>query len=799
VSDPDSTPGDGTGDDSATATVDAVSADLSLTKGVSNPTPNLNSNVTFTLTLTNAGADPATGVVVTDQLPAGLTFVSATPSGTSTYNQTTGVWTVGTVTTAAPATLAIVATVTSLTAIDNVAEVTAVNEADPDSTPNNGVATEDDQDTASVDAVSADLSLTKDVNNLTPNLGQSVTFTLTLTNGSTDAATGVQVTDQLPSGLNFVSATPSGTTTYNQTTGVWNVGTLTNAAPATLDIVATVTSTAPIVNTAQVTASGVVDPDSTPNNNQASEDDQDSVTVDAVAAADLSLVKVANNTTPTVGNNITFTLTLTNSGPDAATGVQVTDQLPSGLTFVSATPSGTSTYNQTSGVWDVGTVNTGTPATLQIVATVTSTAPIVNSAQVTASGVFDPDSTPNDGAGDDFDSETIDAANSADLSLVKAASTTTPAVGTNVTFTLTLTNSGPDAATGVQVTDQLPSGLTFVSATPSGTSTYNQTTGIWDVGTVNTGTPATLAIVAMVTSSAAIVNTAQVTASGVADPDSTPGDGAGDDFDSETIDAPAAADLSITVTPSTATPNFGSTVTFTIVVSNAGPDQATGVVVRDLLPAGSLVYVSDTEGQGTYVPTTGLWTVGSIASGGSATLTLVARVNTTAAVDNVAEVTASGVPDPDSTPNDGAGDDRAAATIDAPSAADLRLAKTIVGPTFVNVGENLTFRVTLTNDGPDQATGVVVTDLLPAGLTFVSATPSQGTYVDTTGLWTVGTVNNGATVTLDIVATLTTPGPKNNTASVSASNEFDPDTADRQSSTSAGSIRLSKRLFLARD
>jgi uncharacterized repeat protein (TIGR01451 family) len=169
----------------------------------------------------------------------------------------------------------------------------------------------------------------------------------------------------------------------------------------------------------------------------------------------------------------------------------------------------------------------------------------------------------------------------------------------------------------------------------------------------------------------------------------------------------------------------------------------------------------------------------------------------------VAQVTASGVPDPDSTPNDNTGDDRDVETIDAPAAADLRLAKTVNG-SLVNVGQQVTFRLTLTNDGPDQATGVTVSDQLPAGLTFVSATASVGTYDNVTGVWTVGSLNNGASATLDIVATLATAGAKTNTAQITASGVFDPDSTpndnagDDRATVQVSSTRLSKRRFLAR-
>jgi uncharacterized repeat protein (TIGR01451 family) len=360
-----------------------------------------------------------------------------------------------------------------------------------------------------------------------------------------------------------------------------------------------------------------------------------------------------------------------------------------------------------------------------------------------------------------------------------------------------LTNGGPDQATGVSVTDLLPAGLTFQSATASTGTSYNNTTGVWTIGSVNSGANATLSIVARVDSTAAIVNTAQVTASGVFDPDSTPNDGAGDDFQTTTIDAPPAADLSLTLVPSSTTPNFGSNVTLNLTLTNGGPDAAAGVNVTNVLPAG-LVFQSATASTGTsFNSSTGVWTIGAVNNGASATLAIVARVNSTAAQVVSAQVTAATTFDPDSTPNDGAGDDFATATIDAAAAADLRLSKTadVSNP---RVGEQVVFTVTLTNDGPDAATNVAVTDLLPSGLTFVSSNPSAGSYNSTSGVWTVGTVNNGQSVTLTITATANSLGATNNVAQVTASDQFDPESTDNQATSTVTGGRISKRLFLAR-
>ena len=115
--------------------------------------------------------------------------------------------------------------------------------------------------------------------------------------------------------------------------------------------------------------------------------------------------------------------------------------------------------------------------------------------------------------------------------------------------------------------------------------------------------------------------------------------------------------------------------------------------------------------------------------------------------------------------------------------ADLALTK-VVSNASPNVGDQVTFTVTLTNNGPDTATNVQVTDLLPAGLTFVSATPSQGTYDSATGLWTVGTVTTATPPTLQLVATIASTGAQTNTATISASDQPDPNTDNNTASAS---------------
>lgn len=504
-------------------------------------------------------------------------------------------------------------------------------------------------------------------------------------------------------------------------------------------------------------------------------------TQDFSNTADLSLTKTVDNPTPAINANVVFTITVNNAGPANATNVAVTDQLPAGLQFVSATASQGS-YNSATGVWTIGAINAGAaPAPqLQITAQATTTGLKLNAAEITGVDQVDPDSTPGNGLNEDDRGTASVTASGVDLSLTKTVNDSTPNVGQNVTFTITVNNAGPDGATGVAVNDQLPAGLTFVSSTAS-QGTYVSGTGIWTVGAIASGGQASLQVVATAATPGAKTNTAQVSAASPADIDSTPGNSVPtEDDQASVVVTPDVIDLSLTKTVDDATPDKNQNVTFTLTLANAGPVTATGITVTDVLPAG-LTFVSSTPSVGSYNSATGAWTVASLANGANATLQIVATVATSGAKTNTAQVTAADQFDSDSTPNNNNGqeDDQASAAL-TPNVADLSLTKTVDNAS-PNKNTNVTFTITVSNAGPAGATNVAVADLLPDGLTFVSSTPSQGTYVSGTGVWTVGSIANGSSATLAVVATPTTAGAKTNTAQVSAEDQFDPDSTPNNS------------------
>jgi uncharacterized repeat protein (TIGR01451 family) len=771
--DPDSTPGNGvtTEDDYAEQiTAPTPAADLSLSKVVDNPTATVGSNVVFTLTVTNGGPSGATGVEVTDLLPAGYTYVS--DDGGGAYNSGTGAWTVGALAGGASATLDITATVNASGVYTNTTEVTAANEADPDSTPGNGVTSEDDYaERAVTPGAISDLSLAKSVDDATPSVGSNVVFTLTVSNAGPSGATGVEVTDLLPGGYTYVSDDGGGA--YDSGTGVWAVGGLANAASATLNIIVTVDASGAYTNSAEVTGSDQPDPDSTPGNGVTTEDDHAEQATTPTAVVDLSLSKSVDNPTATVGSNVVFTLTVTNAGPSAASGVQVTDLLPGGYTYQS--DDGGGAYNSGTGAWTVGSLAGGASASLNLTATVNASGAYTNTAEVTGSNESDPDSTPGNGVTteDDYAERAVTPGAVSDLSLAKSVDNPSPAVGSNVVFMLTVSNAGPSGATGVEVTDLLPGGYTYVS--DDGGGAYNSGTGVWTVGALAAGASDTLSIVATVSASGAYTNAAEVTGSDQPDPDSTPANGVTteDDYAEQATTPTPIADLSLAKSVDNAAPAEGSNVTFTLTVTNAGPSVASGVQVTDLLPSG-YTYLSD-DGGGAYDSGTGVWTVAALPSGGTDSLSITATVDPSGVYLNAAEVTASNEADPDSSPGNGvtAEDDYAEQSTTPSAAADLSLSKTVDDAT-PSVGSNVVFTLTVTNGGPSGATGVEVTDLLPSGYTYVSD-DGGGAYSSGTGVWAVGALALGASAALNITAAVNAAGVYTNAAEVTAANEPDPD------------------------
>ena len=282
------------------------------------------------------------------------------------------------------------------------------------------------------------------------------------------------------------------------------------------------------------------------------------------------------------------------------------------------------------------------------------------------------------------------------------------------------------------------------------------TTGVWAIGTLANGATATISITATVDAGQAgntITNVTTAATGDQMDPSTV-----GDDLD-EAIVIDNTTDLVTvkTLTSGDSTPEEGDTVTFDITVTNNGPIPATNVDLTDLLPAGlTATALNGGITQGTYDPATGLFSIGTLLVGESATLTLEGTVDAGQAGNVITNITTAATGD-QMDPST-VGDDLEEAIAVGIPAADLVTVKTLAsGDATPDEGDVVTFEIAVTNNGPDAATGVALTDLLPAGLT---ATANNGTgvvggsYDPVTGLWSIGTLASGATVTLTLEGTV---------------------------------------------
>ncbi len=617
---------------------------------------------------------------------------------------------------------------------------------------------------------SADLSLTKTVDKATPVNGDQITYTLTVANAGPAQATGVTVADTLPAGkVTFVSASAG----CSHSSGVVTCGpaSVTAGGDVQFQITVAVTdATGGLSNTAQITAVDQPDPDSTPNNGTGNGEDDQVTLSTPQPVADLELSNVVNNATPAVGTNVTFTVTLTNQGPDPATDVQVNALLPAGYTLVSATPSSGS-YDPITGDWTVGvlpaTVGSNTE-TLTLVATVLATGSYDVTAQVVASGAFDPDSIPNNNNAVEDDQQTAAVQPVGPPSATDDAMTVpfnTAGTLTNVLSNDTASNGATlDPATldldpstaGIQTTYTVTGQGTFAlvldgSGNPTGAVTFTPATGF--IGTVS--------IPYLVADDQGQIAQATLKA---------------------TVLPPATTDVYTTVSAPAGAPLNG-VVNAILTYGNQGTAVASGVSYSVTLPAG-LSGVGCVGATCSYDSNTGIVTATGLPDSLSPGQTEQVVLSYTATIPGMLAVqSAIGTAATDSNP----GNNSATASTQVPAAAVADVAALVDAPTTATAGSTVAVDVTFINLGTAPATGVTYSLSLPPGLSGVGCGGATCSYDSATGVVTVtglpGTLAAGQTAGLTLsytappsgtvpvtstVATSTTDGnPGNNSASTS--------------------------------
>ena len=758
-------PGPSNDSDSEDTTVDP-GADLAVTKSDSADPVTVGDQFSYTVTVTNNGPDAATGVTTVDTLPAEVSYVSAVPDQGS-CSEALGVVTcpLGAIANGASVDIVITVDADSSGTVTNDVSVSG-NEGDLDS----GNDSDSEDTTINAAPLSVDLGVTKSDSADPVIVGDQFSYTVTVTNNGPDDVTGVTVTDTLPGEVGYVSAVPDqGSCTESGGVVTCSLGAIANGASVDVVITVDADSSGTATNDVSV-AGGQPDPNSTNDS-----DSENTVINTPPPAADLGVSKSDSADPVTVGDQFSYTVTVTNNGPDAATGVTATDTLPGEVSYVSAVPDqGSCTESGGVVTCSLGAIANG--AGVDIVITVDADVDGTALNSVSATGDQADSNSSNDA---DTENTTINPVPppdpETDLEVTKSDTVDPVTVGDPVTYTVTVTNNGPDGATGVTVIDTLPGEVTYVSATPSQGS-CSETGGVvtCSLGAIANGDTATIIIVA--TADTAGTATNGVSVSGIEDdPDSS------NDSDSEDTTINAAppptpeTDLTVAKVDAVDPVSIGDSVTYTVTVTNNGPDDATGVTVTDTLPS-EVSYVSATPAQGSCSQAGGVVTcaLGAIANGASVDIVIVTTATTDGSALNSVSVTG------DQTDSN-AGNDAATETTTInppPPEVDLAVSKSdSVDP--VMVGDPVTYTVTITNNGPDGATGVTVIDTLPSQVSYVSATPSQGSCSQAGGVVTcaLGAIANGDVATITIATTATGAGTATNNVSVSG-DQVDPNSGN---------------------
>jgi uncharacterized repeat protein (TIGR01451 family) len=701
---------------------------LSISKTASKTVANPGDTLIYTINYSNTGTDQATNVTIEDHLPANTTFVSASAGGMEASTDIVD-WTIGTVAAGVSGSVTVEATVDSPLANGTVLH----NTATIDSTETVPISTGNIDVTVSSAPV---LIFGKTAPSFVAAGGQ-LTYSLNYRNIGNDTATGLLIEDHLPPETSFVSASAGGV----HSGGVvdWSLPDLPAGGSGSVTVTVDVNSPLPngtlLHNQASV-ASAETPPFSTQWDTQ------------VTSAPILTMVKSASQSNVIAGSQFTYTLDYGNSGNANASNVVIVDHLPPELTFISATSGGTLSGSDV--IWNIPSVTAGSSGSVSVTVEVKSPISdgivIPNTSNIRADGVppFVPPLVP------------VTVSSTPAFTLDKTVSSTTVAAGAQVTYTLDYFNQGTDEATNVVLTDQVPTNTSFVSASAGGSEAGGVV--IWNLGAVPAQTGSSVSVTLLVAdplpNGTQVDNQAEITS------DQTP-----PLTDSASFVVTSAPNLQLTKTSQPGTVvQAGDTETYSLVLENTGSDAANSVVVEDVIPSGATPSNISVGGLFSAASSSITWNIPSLAAGASVNLgyELLVPIGVAdgTAWTNNASATATNA-SPVSVSN----------SVTVAAAPVLTITKT--GGNSVNAGESLVYSIRYENTGNATAQNAVVEDIIPAGLSFVSA-DNGGVESGGVVTWNVGNVAPGASGTL----TLTLSAPLgaldgtiyNNTSSVSAAN-----------------------------
>lgn len=548
------------------------------------------------------------------------------------------------------------------------------------------------------------ITLTKTASPLPAPAGGTVTFSLVYANIGTGPATTAVLTDPVPTHLTFVSATGGGALSGNDV--VWNIGTIpaggSGSVTATFDVASPLPTGTSTTNTATLVEATIGQ----------SVEATIPVAIESNPVYDL----VASAPNPFVaGGQATYTITYSNLGTADSLNTLLIAEYPNQLTFFDSNPPPESGGDNT---WLIGTLPPGAGGTITVTVDVAS--PLANGSTIPMTfritDVFGNETTT-------VASNTVQSAPQLTLAITDVPDPA-PADGI-VLYDAVFTNPGTDSAYNVVLNMGYDPLLTYVDADVTPDTSAGTT---WTIPEIRGGQSERVRIQVQVPS--VVANGTILSSTGTVTDDL--GNTAAAAVDTTVQSAPQ---LSLVVADSPDPVVTGSQITYDLTYSNTGSDTATGVAI-------SATYSPEIAFSSAVPPPDGgtdnLWTIGSLAPGATATISIIVD----AVAPNGSIATLTGVMS-DALSNSSTAN--ASTVIDLIPALQLGL---VGSPEPVHPGSLLTYTISFGNAGTLDATGSVLSAVLPSGVSFVSATPAPD--LGTTDMWTLGTLAVGGSGTITL-------------------------------------------------
>ena len=672
-----------TANDTNIVPINVIDLAINKTANHQNKTYNYGDNVEYVIEIINNGPGIATNIIATDNLPEGLEFINANVPGGWTLSISNNKITINGEKLANGEKVLI-----TLIAKAAKSNVTIINDIKVNGTGfDSNISNNNDSETIKVTPL-VDLAITKVVDNANPLYGSIITYTITVVNNGPDASTDVVVKDIWPAnGLKFITSTG----TYDPATGIWNVGELGSNKIATLTITAETIAIGKFENKVSVNGTGY---DSNLSNNNAS------VNITVPDCVILNITKVVTDGVISekpykeviAGEKITYTVIVSNYGPSVATNVYLTDLFNADELLNMEYNSNGNWVKYNNGI-ALGDIDVNEAVMILFRATVNhSTRGLINNTVRITTDI-------KDARGNFEANETVKAIDNSTLVINKTSNVDAINPGDLFNYTIVITAEGSSDSLGVILTDKLDQSLLdaqnavfYVNGNYVG-----KWNGSYNIGTLKTGNSVTVTIEVKALNSANkdIFNKAIVE------------NEEGFINESNKTVHVNTVDLAINKTSDKVIYKYLDNVIYTIVVTNHGPDDSFNVTVRDMLP-NTLRFIS---ASGNYNPVTGIWFIGHLAKGQSATLTITAQAIFPGIITNNANVTGSGY-DVNLTNN------HDNITITVPDCVILNVNKVAIGGVInitggiknVVAGEEVIYQVLVSNQGPSTAANVVLTD-----------------------------------------------------------------------------------------